>query len=285
MASARLSRFLTRKTLEEYVDSEDGPKVPHARLALTAPSSKASPINAAAAPPDEATLKAPAAATSAPVEAAADALRADGALAFAVRGASLGWGVAEPLMDPKTAKKYAKYGGGKGGKGGGKGEKKGKGGKGQSAGAGKGGTGGKGAPDASPAADDGSTSVSVAAADTAAAAAPPPPAPDPVCLQNLTFSVKRGALVAVVGPVGSGKSSLLAALTGEMQLLEGSVGRSKGAGQVALAAQVPWVVNSTLRENVTFGAPFDADKCVRRRALYLPPFTYNYPSRNNSNTT
>jgi ABC-type multidrug transport system fused ATPase/permease subunit len=249
VASARLSRFLTRKTLEEYVDSEDGPKaVPRLTLA------QASPANAAAAvAAGEATVATPRMpGEAASGEAASGALRSDGSLVFAVRCASLGWGVPEPLMDPKTAKQHAKYGGG--GKGGGKG-----GGRGGGKSGGK--SGGKGAPGATPAAVD--------------LAAPPPGVADPVCLRDLTFSVRRGALVAVVGPVGSGKSSLLAALTGEMQLLSGSVGRAAAAGQVALAAQVPWVVNSTLRENVTFGAPFEAAKYVRVRNLacleYPPP--------------
>jgi len=91
---------------------------------------------------------------------------------------------------------------------------------------------------------------------------------DPICLKDLSFSIEAGSLVAIVGPVGSGKSSLLAALTGEMQLLSGSVSRAKGAGKVALAAQVPWVVNSTLRENVVFGAAFEAARYTAGWVFY-----------------
>jgi hypothetical protein len=40
--------------------------------------------------------------------------------------------------------------------------------------------------------------------------------------------------------------------------LSGAVARAKRAGTVALAAHAPWAVNSTLRENGVFGAPFDA---------------------------
>ena len=60
----------------------------------------------------------------------------------------------------------------------------------------------------------------------------------------------------MVGPVGSGKSSLLAALAGEMETVGGSckVDTSKG---VAYCAQVPWVLNATLRDNVTFGEAYD----------------------------
>ena len=82
----------------------------------------------------------------------------------------------------------------------------------------------------------------------------------PPTLSNISLKIPSGSLVGVVGPVGSGKSSLLAALAGEMETVEGScsVDTSKG---VAYCAQVPWVLNATLRDNVTFGED------VRRRSL------------------
>lgn len=43
-------------------------------------------------------------------------------------------------------------------------------------------------------------------------------------LRDLTFEVKKGSLVAIVGSVGSGKSSLLAALVGEMRRVQGEFG-------------------------------------------------------------
>jgi len=42
-------------------------------------------------------------------------------------------------------------------------------------------------------------------------------------LQNINFHVQQGQLVAIVGTVGSGKSSLLSALLGEMDKLSGKV--------------------------------------------------------------
>jgi ABC-type cobalamin/Fe3+-siderophores transport system ATPase subunit len=57
--------------------------------------------------------------------------------------------------------------------------------------------------------------------------------------QQVDLRIPKGALVCVVGPVGSGKSSLLSALLGEMLRLDGGVSLS---GSVAYCAQTPWYV-------------------------------------------
>lgn len=67
-------------------------------------------------------------------------------------------------------------------------------------------------------------------------------------LYDVSFSIASGELVAVVGQVGSGKSSLLLGLLGEMHKSTGSCGIR---GTVAYCAQTPWIINGTLRENVT----------------------------------
>eukprot|EP00198_Chlamydomonas_reinhardtii_P014120 XP_001703457.1 ABC transporter, multidrug resistance associated protein [Chlamydomonas reinhardtii] len=75
-------------------------------------------------------------------------------------------------------------------------------------------------------------------------------------LRDVTLEVPRGQLVMVVGQVGSGKSSLLAALLGEMNRRGGSV---RVMGSVAYTAQDPWIQNTTLRKNVLMGTDFDQD--------------------------
>uniref|UniRef100_A0A8C6J1F9 Uncharacterized protein n=1 Tax=Melopsittacus undulatus TaxID=13146 RepID=A0A8C6J1F9_MELUD len=70
-------------------------------------------------------------------------------------------------------------------------------------------------------------------------------------LKNLSVSIPEGTLVAVVGEVGSGKSSFLSAVLGEMEKLEGTVQRR---GSVAYASQQAWIQNGTLQENILFGA-------------------------------
>uniref|UniRef100_A0A4W3JNQ4 ATP-binding cassette, sub-family C (CFTR/MRP), member 3 n=1 Tax=Callorhinchus milii TaxID=7868 RepID=A0A4W3JNQ4_CALMI len=71
-------------------------------------------------------------------------------------------------------------------------------------------------------------------------------------LFSIDLVAPEGALVAVVGHVGCGKSSLVSALLGEMERLEGSVSVQ---GSVAYVPQQAWVQNATLRENIVFGQP------------------------------
>nr|XP_032817141.1 canalicular multispecific organic anion transporter 2-like isoform X1 [Petromyzon marinus] len=77
---------------------------------------------------------------------------------------------------------------------------------------------------------------------------------EPPILHDISLAVPRGCLLAVVGTVGSGKSSLMAALLGELNKLGGSVAVK---GQVAYVAQQAWIQNASLRDNVLFGRPLD----------------------------
>ncbi|XP_056263509.1 multidrug resistance-associated protein 1 isoform X1 [Pseudoliparis swirei] len=69
-------------------------------------------------------------------------------------------------------------------------------------------------------------------------------------LKRLNVCIPEGSLVAVVGHVGSGKSSLLSALLGEMDKLEGTVAVK---GSVAYVPQQAWIQNATLKDNIMFG--------------------------------
>ncbi|KAI0073467.1 ABC protein [Panus rudis PR-1116 ss-1] len=79
----------------------------------------------------------------------------------------------------------------------------------------------------------------------------------PFQVRDIDMFVPRGSLVAIVGSVGSGKSSLLQGIIGEMRRLKGYV--SLG-GRVAYCPQTAWIQNATLRENITFGQPWDEDR-------------------------
>ncbi|XP_056672583.1 ATP-binding cassette sub-family C member 3 isoform X2 [Monodelphis domestica] len=76
----------------------------------------------------------------------------------------------------------------------------------------------------------------------------------PPALHSLSLQVPKGALVAVVGPVGCGKSSLISALLGEMDKLEGRVAVK---GSVAYVPQQAWIQNVTLQDNILFGKSMD----------------------------
>uniref|UniRef100_M4B260 Uncharacterized protein n=1 Tax=Hyaloperonospora arabidopsidis (strain Emoy2) TaxID=559515 RepID=M4B260_HYAAE len=76
-------------------------------------------------------------------------------------------------------------------------------------------------------------------------------------LHNIDFSAKAGELHAIVGHVGSGKSTLLAGILGDARCGAGSVAIR---GRLAYVSQQPFIQNATVRDNITFGLPFDADK-------------------------
>lgn len=82
---------------------------------------------------------------------------------------------------------------------------------------------------------------------------------DPI-LTNINLLVPSGSLVAIVGHVGCGKSSLVSALLGEMEKLEGDV---SVRGSVAYVPQQAWIQNSTLKDNILFGRP-DSEKNYKK---------------------
>jgi ABC-type multidrug transport system fused ATPase/permease subunit len=92
-------------------------------------------------------------------------------------------------------------------------------------------------------------------------------------LSNLDFSARKGKLTAIVGDVGSGKSSLLAALLGQMIHVEGEY---KVFGSIGYVPQEAWLLNMTLRDNIIFGSEYDEKKynqvikvCALKRDLSL----------------
>ncbi|RDA88362.1 hypothetical protein CP532_5604 [Ophiocordyceps camponoti-leonardi (nom. inval.)] len=90
---------------------------------------------------------------------------------------------------------------------------------------------------------------------------------EPFKLQDLKLEAGRKELIAVIGSVGSGKSSLLAALAGDMRKTNGEV--VFGASR-AFCPQYAWVQNTTLRNNITFGKDMDKrwyNKVIKACAL------------------
>ncbi|XP_029383998.1 canalicular multispecific organic anion transporter 2 isoform X2 [Echeneis naucrates] len=92
---------------------------------------------------------------------------------------------------------------------------------------------------------------------------------DPPVLHNINLMVRQGSLLAVVGHVGCGKSSLISALLGETEKLEGEVSIR---GSVAYVPQQAWIQNATLRDNILFGKPYNEQKyrCVLEACALTP---------------
>ncbi|XP_014273818.1 multidrug resistance-associated protein 1 [Halyomorpha halys] len=86
-------------------------------------------------------------------------------------------------------------------------------------------------------------------------------------LKNINIRVKEGSLVAVIGDVGSGKSSLISAFLGEMYKLDGRV---NVRGSIAYVSQLSWIQNCSLQDNILFGTAMDKkeyDKVIKACAL------------------
>ncbi|CAI0420896.1 unnamed protein product [Linum tenue] len=81
--------------------------------------------------------------------------------------------------------------------------------------------------------------------------------PESTVLNHMNLSLPKGAMIAVIGEVGSGKSSLLCAILGEMKLIKGSIHSS---GSVAYVPQVPWILAGTIRDNILFGRNYDSER-------------------------
>lgn len=89
-------------------------------------------------------------------------------------------------------------------------------------------------------------------------------------LINIDLRVKSGEFVCIVGPVGSGKSSIFSCLLGDMERVE--QGFTVGcdplslkdhvwiSGTVAYTSQHAWILNDTVRNNIVFGKEFDQER-------------------------
>lgn len=80
-------------------------------------------------------------------------------------------------------------------------------------------------------------------------------------LSNISVSFSQaqsGSLTMIVGPIGSGKSSLLKAILGETSSTGGKV--SLSTPSIAFCDQTPWVMNATIRDNIVAESGHFEDK-------------------------
>ncbi|CAF4700322.1 unnamed protein product [Rotaria sp. Silwood1] len=81
---------------------------------------------------------------------------------------------------------------------------------------------------------------------------------DMPCLSLSDLTIEQGTFVGIVGPVGSGKSSLFAAILGEMNLTDGQINTNNSS--FSFAAQLPWIFEDTFRNNILLNRPFDQQR-------------------------
>lgn len=92
-------------------------------------------------------------------------------------------------------------------------------------------------------------------------------------LRDLDVDFTVGKLNVIIGPTGAGKTSLLLALLGEMEITKGEVhlpgflpredleiGPDGYTESVAYCSQAAWLLNDTIRNNIVFGSPFNRDR-------------------------
>ncbi|CAO2185873.1 unnamed protein product [Urochloa humidicola] len=100
--------------------------------------------------------------------------------------------------------------------------------------------------------------------------------PELLTLKDLNFQARPGMRVAVCGTVGSGKSSLLSCILGEIPKLSGEV---KVCGTTAYVSQSAWIQSGKIQDNILFGKEMDSDKyervlesCSLKKDLEILPF-------------
>uniref|UniRef100_W4VRR2 Putative abc transporter c family member n=1 Tax=Corethrella appendiculata TaxID=1370023 RepID=W4VRR2_9DIPT len=76
-------------------------------------------------------------------------------------------------------------------------------------------------------------------------------------LENINLKIEKGSLLAVIGPVGSGKSSFIQAILGNLPILSGNIVCN---GKLSYASQQPWIFSSTIRQNILFGEPMNRER-------------------------
>ncbi|CAH0557608.1 unnamed protein product [Brassicogethes aeneus] len=93
---------------------------------------------------------------------------------------------------------------------------------------------------------------------------------------DINLQAAPGKLLAIIGPVGSGKTSLFHAMLQELPLISGKM---KINGEISYASQEPWLFAGSVRQNILFGLPMDRDrykmvvkKCALQRDFSLLPY-------------
>ncbi|XP_054728886.1 probable multidrug resistance-associated protein lethal(2)03659 [Anastrepha obliqua] len=95
-------------------------------------------------------------------------------------------------------------------------------------------------------------------------------------ISDITFHIRPGQFVGIVGNVGAGKTTLLTAILGELEIAKGSM---EVNGRISYAPQEAWIFEASIRDNICFVEPYDAQRyrdvvqaCELERDLQLLPY-------------
>lgn len=80
----------------------------------------------------------------------------------------------------------------------------------------------------------------------------------PFSLSDIDLHISKGALVCVIGRIGTGKTALLEAMLGEMRQTQGPP--VTFSGSIGLVTQTPWIQSATIKDNILFGKDLDPDR-------------------------
>jgi ABC-type bacteriocin/lantibiotic exporter with double-glycine peptidase domain len=81
----------------------------------------------------------------------------------------------------------------------------------------------------------------------------------------INFTMSRATITMILGPLGSGKTTILKAILGESRLNNGTIGVN--SPYMAYCAQNPWLQSGTIRDNITAPSIFDEENY--RKVLWL----------------
>ena len=83
-----------------------------------------------------------------------------------------------------------------------------------------------------------------------------------ILLQDINLQIKKGEHIGIIGEVGSGKTCLLNAFINNLQVFSknNSKGNIKLSGKISFVSQNPWILNTTVEENILFFSPKDEEK-------------------------
>jgi ABC-type transport system involved in cytochrome bd biosynthesis fused ATPase/permease subunit len=81
-----------------------------------------------------------------------------------------------------------------------------------------------------------------------------------IILDNINIKIPKGKLIGLIGKIGSGKSTLINGLIGEVITLEEDNVEINISGSMSYVSQKSWIQNETIRNNILFGKPYQEEK-------------------------